>query len=386
MTGILEAKLLISQWFEIEGYKVEYNKEADLPFDLILSKDSFKAIVQIKNFKSATNNAQIVSFERFLQSKEGKKYQKAYLLSKNGFTRSVFKNLSEKVYSDKLVFGLFFNDEEKKSVYPSVIHSIELYEEQKAIFDEFNFKQEKLTLQNKSINIAVCTCKGGVGKTTVSAHLAGAFTLLDFETALVDCDPEHHLTKLLDPDILEKGEGEGIILDETEKPLICYTKEKWKEEEQNIYPVVIYDCAPSKESNDPSIFKNSDFCIIPINLCPLGVGKNIDVIKDTFQYLQKINPKIQCLVLINNRLNREHKVAIELKEKLINEVQKYGAHLIEPDIRHSEQLYYWGAESRKLAFKEIAGKCYPKQDFTILAEWLVRFMNIQNKKQSKKIA
>ena len=264
--------------------------------------------------------------------------------------------------------------------YPAVIHSLELYEEQKVIFDEFNYHLQEAQSINKPLRIAICTCKGGVGKTTVSAHLAGAFTLLGFETALVDCDPEHHLSKLLDPSILALGEGEGIILDETDKALSCYTKEKWLKEEKNSFPIVIYDCAPSKTSNDPRIFQESDFCIIPINLCPLGVGKNIDVLKDTFEFVRSLNTSINCLILVNNRLSKEHKVAKSLRQELAIEAKKCGAKLIEPDIRHSEQLYFWGAEPRKLAFKEVGGKCYPKQDFTNLAEYLIRYLKITNKK------
>ena len=50
---------------------------------------------------------------------------------------------------------------------------------------------------NKKVHFGVFTCKGGVGKTTVSAHLAGAFLLQDFNVALIDLDPEQNLNKLV---------------------------------------------------------------------------------------------------------------------------------------------------------------------------------------------
>lgn len=47
------------------------------------------------------------------------------------------------------------------------------------------------------VKIAVATHKGGVGKTTVTLNLAGAFAQMGFKTLCVDCDSQGDLSSLL---------------------------------------------------------------------------------------------------------------------------------------------------------------------------------------------
>ena len=49
--------------------------------------------------------------------------------------------------------------------------------------------------------IGVFTSKGGVGKTTVAAHLAGAFALMGYDVMLLDLDPDKNLRKLFLQDL-----------------------------------------------------------------------------------------------------------------------------------------------------------------------------------------
>jgi chromosome partitioning protein len=367
-------------WFLGEGFEVTLPHKTTNSYDFIVTS-SQKAVVKIKNLEKPVNQAQALNFSRFLDSPEGAEYDKGYLLSKNGFSANVYKNLGEKNYSTNLVLGIFFDGSEKKTEYPDVMHSIETYEEQETIFEELSLAPKAKT--KIKLKIAVCTFKGGVGKTTCSAHLAGAFAWLNNEVSLIDADPEKHLLKLLIQAPSENVKSKKIALEDSGKSFTLYSLDKWLEHERDS-SITIYDCAPTKEATYKHIFETIDFCLIPINLTPLGIGSDIHVVNDTKNHISKINPKVKCLILINNRPHKEHKVAKVLRDKLKQEVKKAQLNLIEPDIRHSEQLLYWGADG-KLAFNRIAGKCYPKEDFVNLAEYLIRLKHLENSRQSRNL-
>lgn len=53
-------------------------------------------------------------------------------------------------------------------------------------------------------NICVCNVKGGVGKTTISVHIAKKAAALGFKTLLIDCDKQGNATDQLWPDGRER--------------------------------------------------------------------------------------------------------------------------------------------------------------------------------------
>ena len=64
--------------------------------------------------------------------------------------------------------------------------------------NELIFDCEKIDTaeeREKTTYIGVFTCKGGVGKTTISAHLAGAFALNGYDVGLIDLDHQQNFEK-----------------------------------------------------------------------------------------------------------------------------------------------------------------------------------------------
>src|SRR5262249_33087519 len=139
----------------------------------------------------------------------------------------------------------------------------------------------------------VFTCKGGVGKTTVAAHLAGAFALMGFDVILVDLDPDRNLRKLFLQDPQEedgdaslyvppKGKGMGTTI-------TVLNRDQWNEKEFPDIKIVVCDCSPVLSENPKDLVSKFDYCIIPTTLNPLGVAKKADVITRTFAHIREIN-------------------------------------------------------------------------------------------------
>src|SRR5690606_15980277 len=134
-------------------------------------------------------------------------------------------------------------------------------------------------------------CKGGVGKTTVAAHLAGACALRDWNTILIDLDPDCNLKKLFSqgPDDASmfvppsqhlKRRQEGAVI-------TVLNRDEWDEAafEEDI---VICDCSPVMSENPAELIKKFDYCIIPTTLNPLGINKNGDVITRTLRHIRSL--------------------------------------------------------------------------------------------------
>ena len=105
----------------------------------------------------------------------------------------------------------------------------------------------------------------------------------------------------------------------------------------------------------------------------------------TFRHIRQRNSRAEMFALINNYISsrnvkRRNDV---LFNHLKSSLDKYIStdpmcKLIDPDaakIRHSNSLLYWGyhiveGTEPQLAFKETAGRSYPRTDFLQLAEYL----------------
>ena len=174
--------------------------------------------------------------------------------------------------------------------------------------------------RDKTTYIGVFTCKGGVGKTTVSAHLAGAFALNGYDVALIDLDRQQNMRKLL---------GEGVYLPATKGELgsviSVLSHEDWDEADYKETKIVVCDCNPEFDANPAEFIKKFDYCLIPTTLNPLGINKNADVIKRTFDEIRSVNKDAHLFVLINNLqtdednrnefLNQNFKDAVQTDER-----------------------------------------------------------------------
>ncbi len=167
---------------------------------------------------------------------------------------------------------------------------------------------------DRTIYVGVFTCKGGVGKTTISAHLAGAFALNGYDVALVDLDRQQNLRKLL---------GEGLYLPATKGKLgsviSVLSPDEWDEKAYKGTKIVVCDCNPEFDANPIEFIRKFDYCIVPTTLNPLGVNKNADVIKRTFNQIRRENQKAHLFVLINSLQKDE-----ESRNVILNEILKFA--------------------------------------------------------------
>ncbi len=349
--------------FQNEGWTVETAKSNPGGYDLIVKKDNQVGPVQVKWLKSIVQKPQISKFADFLETLAGQKFNCGFFITTQGYGGSARALIRSWGDNPKLRCGIATQNE--------ILW----------INDNPDIPPPEPPKPDK-IYFGVFTCKGGVGKTTVAAHLAGAFALEGFNVALVDLDPEKNLQKLV---------GDGIYLPKPQsvgESIEVYDKDAWDEDAARDCKIVICDCSPAFERNPSYLIEKFDYCIIPTTFNPLGINKHGQVIKDTVREIRQINKNAHLFVLVNNFRNPTNrqmqllrKVFFEAYEDIKETDKRF--HCIDPQevcIRSSDQLYYWGIhflenpdEPRsELAFKLIGGKSKPREDFIDLADYIER--------------
>jgi chromosome partitioning protein len=347
--------------FQTEGWTVEIVNQAS--YDLIVKKDNQLGAVQVKWLKNPVQKPQLSKFVDFLDTNAGRKFNQGFFITTQGYGGSARALIRTWGQNPKLLCGIgapneiiWINDNPDRSA-PEPPKPDKIY-------------------------FGVFTCKGGVGKTTVAAHLAGAFALQGFNVALVDLDPEKNLQKLI---------GDGVYLPKPQsvgESIEVYDREAWDEDAARDSKIVICDCSPAFERNPEELVKKFDYCIIPTTFNPLGINKHGQVIKDTVTDIRKVNTNAHLFVLVNNfrpTTKRQMQILKGVFFEAYDEIKAMDEkfHCIEPEqvcIRSSDQLYYWGIHClenpevprSELAFKLIGGKCKPREDFIDLADYIER--------------
>lgn len=337
-----------------EGWSAQVVKKRHKDFEIELYNPGERVAVKVRNQRAKVQLAQVEKFAEFLNQQKIK-FTKGFFISTNGFTPSVYS---------------FLREEKIRVLQPVIMRNDELIRDA----ENFDTKEKK----NKLIRIGVFTCKGGVGKTTISAHLAGAFALNGYDVALVDFDRQQNLRKLLGkninlPKVGGKAEASISVSGIGELKLKGLGNEK----------IVVCDCSPEFDANPTEFLRNFDHCIIPTTLNPLGINKNADVIKRTFKAIRRENSKANLFVLINNLHPEEKKRNFILNQELRSQFEEIirndeFCHYIDPKnvaIRFSKQLLYWGSHlfddtEPQLAFRSIGGYSYPRTDFLKLVDYL----------------
>lgn len=348
-----------------EGWSAQVSPKELKEYDIELSKPGAKAVVQVRNQRAKVHLGQIEKFLDFLAQPNNKNFTDGLFISTSGFTSSVYAYLrEEKIANLKLA----------------------IMSDHQLIFD--CEKLDAADERERTTYIGVFTCKGGVGKTTISAHLAGAFALNGYDVGLIDLDHQQNLRKIL---------GEGVYLPATKGNLgsviSVLTKDEWNEGDYKDTKIVVCDCNPEFEANPREYIQKFDYCIIPTTLNPLGINKNADVIKRTLQSIRRENQKAELFVLINslqtdepNRNNLLNQ-ALQTQFKQMRETDA-RLHYINPEscaIRFSKQLLYWGfhlfdGSKPQLAFRTVGRYSYPRMDFLKLVDYLEIETTVQQTK------
>ncbi len=363
----LDLDKAIMALFEQAGWLVKLAPSDQKDYTFEMEKGGECVAVQIRNHRAKVHVGYLEKFLDFLEQPAGARFSKGFLISTSGFSPSVFTYMRTEEVVD-VALGTFTNDQ--------ILWELD---------EPPPLPRQEMTY------IGVFTCKGGVGKTTVSAHLAGAFALNGYDVILIDLDRQSNLRKLL---------GDGVYLPGSKgnvgATITVLNHDEWHEADYPDVKVVICDCSPEYDANPEEFIKQFTYCIIPTTLNPLGINKNADVIKRTFKALRKANSTAELFVLINNYHGDEDKRNEVLNDILKAELQELAAddpkcHYIDPEtvaIRFSKQLLYWGyhlVEKSKpqLAFREIAGRSFPKADFLKLLDYLEDHTPLETIKHSE---
>ena len=348
------------------GWTVITAKSNQSGYDLVVKKGNLVGAVHLKWLRNNVAAPQLLKFANFLDSDEGKKFNFGLFITTKGFSGPTLALIRSWGKDTKIRCGIA---QENKLV------GIDGADYEDKVNHHNSTKPEK-------IYFGIFTCKGGVGKTTIAGHLAGAFALQGFNVALVDLDPEQNLQKLVgDGVFVPNPRGMGTTIE-------VFDGRDWHEDSARDCKIVICDCSPAIERNPTHLVEKFHYCIIPTTLNPLGINKHGKVIRDTVTEIRLINKNAHLFVLVNNfknpgtqKLSLLRKVYFETYQDIIKTDDKF--HCIDPTevcIRTSEQLYYWGIHilenpenpSSQLAFDLIGGRCYPRDDFISLADYIER--------------
>jgi cellulose biosynthesis protein BcsQ len=360
ISDFVEFEQHVAKLFSRQGWTVETAEPNQVGYDLVVKKEKYVGAVQVKWLKNNVSAPQLLRLVDFLESPAGKKFNCGFFITTKGFggpARALIRSWGQEV---KIACGI-------------------------ALENQFKWinKEPPTTLElpnRNKIYFGVFTCKGGVGKTTVAAHLAGALALQNFDIALIDLDPEQNLHKLIGDGVYVPNPG-GVG-----NTIEVFNEETWSENAARNCKIVICDCSPALERNPREFIEKLDYCIIPTTLNPLGINKHGKVIQDTVREIREINQKAHLFVLVNHFKDPGIRRFRLLRETFINaykEINKNDKNFycIDPEevcIRASDHLYYWGIHlledpknpRSELAFNLIGGRCYPRDDFIKLADYI----------------
>ena len=347
-----------------EDWSVKAVSGAQKNYNLDLFKFEERVAAKVVNQRNKMSLAQVEKFLNFLHENSDD-FSGGICISTSGFTRSVYS---------------YLRDEKIKNLKLAILDGSNIYWN----CEEVDRAEEK----NRPVYIGVFTCKGGVGKTTIAAHLAGALAMNDYDISLVDLDPQRNMQKLL-------GDGVRVPLnrDGSAPKVNVYDADQWRSGEAKRTKFVVCDCNPEFESNPLAFVRRFNYCIIPTTLNPLGINKNADVIKRTFEMIRKENSRARLFTLINNFQNEESKRNALLNGVLKTQFKKFAEDdmrctYIDPSevaIRFSKQLLYWGYHifertEPTLGFRSFGKYSHPRMDFLKLVDFLEQQSDISNRR------
>jgi len=155
----------VTMLFRREGWKVESAPRPNTRgYDLIMSNGRDRVAVQIKNHKASVKLPAVQKFLDFLTTENGAGFSRGFFVAANGYAKTV-----------------------DAFVATQGVNNVEFYEFSGHDLIK-SFSQTNKISTDQRTYIGVFTAKGGVGKTTVAACLAGAFALSDYDVILVDLD------------------------------------------------------------------------------------------------------------------------------------------------------------------------------------------------------
>lgn len=266
------------------GYEVIMPPANTKGYDIELKKDTQRIAVQVKNHKAKCSIAQVQKFLEYLELPLADQFHSGWFISANGFSQSALTHV-ESERPANLCLGTYHNG--------TVIWNYPQSHEAEAVMAAATLFAAT-DAQRPLKYIGVFTCKGGVGKTTVAAHLAGAFALMGHDVILVDLDPDKNLRKLFLQDPTDEEGDASLYVPPKSKgqqgaTITVLNHDQWHEDHYKDTKIVICDCSPVLTENPRKLVEKFSYCIIPTTLNPLGIAKHADVITRTFKHIRQLS-------------------------------------------------------------------------------------------------
>ncbi len=339
--------------FEDIGFQIKMNNKQNEPgYDFLAIKGERIVAIQVKNYKNKVAINQVLKFRDYMDRSNIKE---GAIISSKGFSAPAISAIAAEKVNNFHMGHL--ND--NKIVWDYLSQSINNNIEQK-----------------NNHYISVFTAKGGVGKTVISAHLAGAFAISGYKVHIIDGDPEENLYRLT-------GEYAIVPNSRTNEDINIKVSKisDWHSKDHHKEAITVFDCSPSFERNSLALLEKTKSFIIPTSLSPLEIGNNAEVLLRTIEQIRDCNSHAKILILMNKYYPpiKKDKQRYQNIKLILTKLNDKNCIIIDPEqevsIRESRILRNWGNEA-DLAFKTIAGRCYPRDDFLKLAEYLLGHLDI----------
>lgn len=242
--------------------------------------------------------------------------------------------------------------------------------------------------------VAIANQKGGVGKTTTSINLAVALAAFDYETLLIDFDPQSNATSGLGVDITKNNKNIYDVLcgKATAESAIHQTSVEWLdiiptshnlagaeielvsefsresvlkrslENVKDMYKFIIIDCPPSLGLLTVNALNASNSVLTPVQ-CEYYAMQGLAHFMDTVGKIrQAINPGLKIdggvITMYDSRINLANQVRNEIGnfygDKLYKTVIPRNVRLAEAP-SFGQPIFVYDPSSRgALAYKELA--------------------------------
>jgi chromosome partitioning protein len=195
--------------------------------------------------------------------------------------------------------------------------------------------------------VSVAAQKGGVGKSSVTLHLSGAFAENSGKVLLCDIDPQHSLSStfiddvfslettmkdlLLDPDIPAKEavthtafkkidiipsnlELGAIEMELREDPDWQYYLDEKLKEIRNDYGLVLIDCPPSLSTFTRLALVASNSVIIPLECSSYSLKSTRFLLNEIGRVRKRANQKLKVLGLVINKFDKSRRIEQDYRD------------------------------------------------------------------------
>jgi chromosome partitioning protein len=256
--------------------------------------------------------------------------------------------------------------------------------------------------------IAVTAQKGGVGKTSLTFHLSGAFAETGTKTLLVDTDPQHSLSAtfiedvyqsqntlrelLTNPslqafDVIQKtrfqnlhilpcnlslGLEEMMLLSDPDSQ---YTLQAKLNGIRNAYGITLIDTPPNLGIFPRIALVAADRVVIPVECNSYAVRTTQFLLELIIKVRKKANPTLKVLGFVINKLNTTRGIEQKYLETLR---KKYGPNVFRTEIKNS--VRYLEATTMKTPITHYQPKSEQAETIRQLRDEIARYLNTRTER------